>query len=231
MILVLVETDAQGAIEVSRETLTFARGLADKQGDTPVHALLVGPAGGSVAAQLGEYGVAEVHHAEGEVFDSYAAAAWATAMTEAVSSSGAAVVTAAGTPRGNEVLAHVATRLGVAMAANVVAVDDVHPLTVSRQVLGGAALEEMRLDGDVAVFSVAGHACEPTPVDAPTTPAVRQWAPAVSAEDVRARVVRTEQGEPDESGALKSARAARTGSRRWSSSPTCSAVPSGCPAS
>jgi electron transfer flavoprotein alpha subunit len=76
------------------------------------------------------------------------------------------VVTAAGTSRGNEVLAHVAVRLGVTMAANVVAVDSTDPLVVSRQVLGGAAMEEMPLADQVAVLTVAGHACEAQPAAA-----------------------------------------------------------------
>ena len=118
----------------------------------------------------------------------------------------ATVVTAAGTPRGNEVLAHVACRLGVTMAANVVEIDAVSPLSVSRQVLGGSALEEMRLEDAVAVFSVAGHACDPAEAETTATPVVHPLDVAVSDADLRARVVRTEPGVPDESGGLKSAR-------------------------
>ena len=51
---------------------------------------------------------------------------------------------AGGTNRGNEVLARVATRLDVAMAANVVSFAGLSPFVVTRQVVGGAALEEMR---------------------------------------------------------------------------------------
>ena len=116
------------------------------------------------------------------------------------------MVTAAGTGRGNEVLAHVACRLGTAMAANVVAVDGTDPFVVSRQVLGGAALEQMPLTDGVAVFSVAGHACDPRPSDVNTAPEVTPLDVAVTESDLRARVVRTEPGEPDESGSLKSAR-------------------------
>ncbi len=71
------------------------------------------------------------------------------------------VVLAPGTPRGMEVLAHLAARLDVAMAANVVAVGDwPTPLVVTRQVSGGAVLEEMRLAERPALFTVAGHAVE-----------------------------------------------------------------------
>jgi electron transfer flavoprotein alpha subunit len=58
----------------------------------------------------------------------------------------------------------------------------------------------------VAVLTVAGHACDPQPADEATSPQVAPLDVAVDASDLRARVVRTEPGEPDESGSLKSAR-------------------------
>jgi len=198
-VLVLVETDEGGAVEVSRETLAFVRGT-----EPDVRALIVGEVSPELVDQLGSYGVREVLRADGEAFSSYAAAAWASAVVAAAD--GMPVVAAAGTPRGNEVLAHVACRLGVAMAANVVAVDGTGPLVVSRQVLGGSALEELPLPDAVAVLTVAGHACEPSTADEPATPTVRDLSVDVPASDLRARVVRTEPGEPDESGSLKSAR-------------------------
>ncbi len=198
-VLVLVETDEGGAVEVSRETLAFVRGT-----DADVRALVVGEVSPELVEQLGSYGVREVLRADGEAFSSYAAAAWASAVVAAAD--GVPLVAAAGTPRGNEVLAHVACRLGVAMAANVVAVEGTDPLVVSRQVLGGSALEELPLPDAVAVLTVAGHACEPSTADEPAAPAVREVSVDVPAADLRARVVRTEPGEPDESGSLKSAR-------------------------
>ena len=201
MTLVLVETDATGAIEVSRETLTFVRDLAQ-----PVSAIVVGEAPDGLADQLGAYGVVSLLHAQGTAFTTYAPAAWAAAVVAAASASGAAVVTAAGTPRGNEVMAHVACRLDVAMAANVVTIDGTDPLLVSRQVLGGSALEELRLDDAPAVLSVAGHACVAKPADSPVSTKVDTIDVQVSDDDLRAQVVRTEAGEPDESGALKTAR-------------------------
>ena len=67
-------------------------------------------------------------------------------------------------------------------------------------------MEELPLADAVAVLSVAGHACEAQPSAAATSPAVVPLDVAVSADDLRARVIRTEPGEPDESGSLKSAR-------------------------
>jgi electron transfer flavoprotein alpha subunit len=56
MILVFVETDASGAIEVSREAVTFARTLSAAGNGVPIDAVVVGePAAdlGSVVETLG----------------------------------------------------------------------------------------------------------------------------------------------------------------------------------
>ena len=79
MILVFVETAAEGATEVSLETVTFARSLAERTGG-PVHAVVVGALPEKLADELGAYGVAEVHHATGDAFSAYAGAAWAAAV-------------------------------------------------------------------------------------------------------------------------------------------------------
>ncbi len=202
MIVVLVETDESGASVVSQEALTFVRTIPGAE----VHAVVVGGADDALQAQLGDYGVTAIHCLVGDSLAAYAAAAWAAALVEVATTTSASVVVAAGSPRGNEILAHVATRLDVAMAANVVAVDAVEPLVVSRQVVGGAALEEMRLGDAVAVFTVAGHAVDPEPAPTATQPDVLQVEPIVSTDDLRARVVRTEEREGVDTGSLTSAR-------------------------
>ena len=203
MTVVLVETLEDEVAEVSREALTFARELGG-----PLHAVVVGGPAAPVADQLGAYGVEVAYEVTGEAFTAYAPAAWAAAVHAAVQGAGAAAsaVVASGTPRGNEILAHVACRLGVAMAANVIEVESREPLVVGRQVLGGAAIEEMELGEAPAVFSVAGHACEEQPAAAPATCTVKPLDVAVAETDRAARVVRTEVGEAADAGTLKSAK-------------------------
>jgi electron transfer flavoprotein alpha subunit len=146
------------------------------------------------------------HHADDERLAAYGAAAWAASVVDAASSGAARLVIASGTPRGNEVLAHVATRLDVLMAANVIGVDGTDPLVVSRQVMGGGVFEEMRLDGEVAALSVAGHAVDAVAAASPTSPELRAYSPAVTDADLLTRVVRTEVKEEGDTGALTSAR-------------------------
>jgi electron transfer flavoprotein alpha subunit len=213
MILVLVETDAGGVVEVSRETITFCRELSRQGGGVPIDALLVGRATDQLVAELGQYGVREVHEAGGDAFAAYSGAAWAAALQAVREAKGSVVVAAAGTPRGGEVLAHLAARLDVAMAANVVAFEGLAPFVVTRQVVGGAALEEMRLDDRPALFTVAGHAVEPAPAPEPTTPAVYPVDVRVDERDLVARVVAVEPRGEDLSGDLKSARVVVGGGR------------------
>jgi electron transfer flavoprotein alpha subunit len=205
MILVFVETDPNGAAEVSRETVTFARTLAERAGG-PVHAVVVGDRPDGLVEQLGAYGVTEVHHATGDAVSPYGGAAWAAAVQTAVATTGADVVVAPGTPRGMEVAAHVAARLDVPMAANVVDLGEGDELRVTRQVVGGAVLEEMVLPERPAVLTVAGHAV----VDEPgvsATATLREFTPEIAEADLVARMVSMEPvQELDLSGALTSAR-------------------------
>lgn len=209
MILVLVETDADGAVEVSCETITFLRRLSAEGGGVPIDAVVIGETACSpeqLASQLASYGVRDVHHATGHAFSAYGGAAWAAAVQAVRQTTGAVVVSAAGTPRGMEVLAHVAARAGVAMAANVVGFDGLAPFTVTRQVVGGSALEEMVLDERPAVFTVAGHAVEAARAETPGAGNLVPTSPDVASADLVARVVSSEPPPPDLSGDLRSAR-------------------------
>ena len=210
MILVFVETEpvgtgTGGATEVSREAVTFARTVAERTGG-PVHAVVVGACPDGLVDQLGAYGVTDVHHATGDAVSAYGGAAWAAAVQAAVVATDADVVLAPGTPRGMEVAAHLATRLDVPMAANVVGVGEGGPLRVTRQVVGGSVLEEMVLPERPAVLTVAGHAVVDKP-GAPVSATLREYSPEVREADLVARVVSTEPvAELDLSGALTSAR-------------------------
>ncbi len=206
MILVYAEAGTEGVSEVSLETVTFARGLAAAGGDIAIDAVLVGPAPESAAKELAAYGVRTVLRADAGDFDRFSGAATAAAVVAAREVAGAVVVLAGGTNRGNEVMARVAATLEVAMAANVVGFVGLSPFVVTRQVIGGAALEEMALSRRPAVFSVAGHAVEPVPAETSGAGEVRRLEVALSPEDLAVRVVSVETASSDGAGDLKSAR-------------------------
>ncbi len=215
MILVLVETEnraapgtGSGASEVSLETLAFARSLSQAGGGIAVRAVVVGEideqSREALAAELGDHGAAEVLHAVGPAFETFGGASWAAALQAVRTETGSVVVVAAGTPRGNEVLAHLAARLDVPMAANALSFSSLSPFTVTRQVVGGSAMEDMTLSGRPAVLTVAGHSWAPEAVGGPAA-AWREVMPEVSEADLVARVASTGVKERDESGSLKSA--------------------------
>ena len=99
----------------------------------------------------------------------YAPAAWAAAIVTAAD--GADAIVAAGSDRGNELLAHVAALLDPPFAANVTAVDgDV----VTRIRWGGSLVEEARLHGAPKILTVAPHTqpvAEAVPVEQLELPA------------------------------------------------------------
>lgn len=205
MIIVFVETDADGITLFSREALTFARGLGERSGHA-LQAVVVGEPTAEVLTQLGEHAIAIAHHPDDERLATYSAAAWSAAVGDVVKSAAADLLVASGTPRGNEVAAHVAARLDITMAANVVQVDTTEPLVVTRQVVGGAAQEEMRLDGRPAVLTVAGHACEAQLAAAPEQTEISSFVPTLRERDLVTRVARVEQAQAEDTSALTSAK-------------------------
>ena len=211
MILVLVETDLEGAAtEVSLEAVTFARDLSAAGNGVPVDAVVIGDvpvdAWEDLRAELATYGVRTVHRVGGDGVAAYSGAGWAAALVAVREAAGSVVVMAAGTDRGNELMAHVAARSGASMAANVLSFSGLAPFVVTRQVVGGAAMEEMNLHQRPAVFTVAGHAVEAKPADVTGAGEVVEHTPEVLPEDLVARVVSTEQTEADQSGDLTSAK-------------------------
>lgn len=204
-VVVVVEIEDGRASLVSRETLTFARGLA-ALGAGELHAVIMGAATDSVVADCREQGVAAVHTADNPELERYAAAAWAAVVEAAGRAARADLVVAPGTGRGNEVLAHVAARRGLDMAANVVSVDSVTPLQVQRQVVGGAVIEQSAVSSRVRLMTMAGHAVEPEAAATPGAAEVRPLAVTIAPEDLRAQVVRVEQRSGGDTSGLTSAK-------------------------
>ncbi|HEY3531294.1 MAG TPA: electron transfer flavoprotein subunit alpha/FixB family protein [Nocardioides sp.] len=207
MILTLVETDLDGAAtEVSLEAVSFARDISAAGNGVPVDAVVFGDVSEDLRAELSAYGVRTVHRVGGDDVAAYSGAGWASAILTVRDAAGSVVIMAAGTDRGNELMAHVAARSGASMAANVLSFSGLTPFVVTRQVVGGAAMEEMNLHQRPAVFTVAGHAVEAKPADVSGAGELVEHTPTIAPEDLVARVVSTAEPEADESGDLTSAK-------------------------
>jgi electron transfer flavoprotein alpha subunit len=166
-VLLLVEPD-----EFARQALTFARGLGE------VETVSIGADAGLP--------VERSHVAEG--IDAYAPAAWATALEEVIDRVQPSAVVAAGTERGNEVLAHVAARRDLPFAANCTAVAPGAPLTVTRVRWGGSLLEEARVHGPLPLLSVAPHTVAAATVNGAAAPAIESFSPALEPADLIVQV-------------------------------------------
>jgi electron transfer flavoprotein alpha subunit len=171
--------------DVSLQAVALARGLAS---GGPLHALAAGPGAADAAAVLGEHGVTTLHLPEHEVFGTHAPAALGRALTQLASRIGSSVVLAAGTERGNEVLAHAAAIADQPLAANCTAAAAGDPLTVTRVRWGGSLLEEARVHGATKLLTVAPHAVEASA--AGSAPAgVEAFSPELTEADTAVRVV------------------------------------------
>ena len=183
MVLALVEHQDGRPDELSLQALALARTLA---GSEPVEALLVGPGGAGAAAELGAHGVVKAHVAEHERLAAYAPGAWARCVTDAIERTGATAVVAAGTNRGNEVMAHVAARLDLPFAAN--CTNAAEDGTVTRVRWGGSLLEEARIHGSPLLLSVAPHAVQAATVNGADAPTVQGFDVGLGEPDLAVQV-------------------------------------------
>lgn len=180
-VLTVVEHTHGEPTELSLQALAFARAYA--VGD-PLHAVAVGlePRG------LGDHGVSTLHVAEHEIFGSYAPAAVAQSVVEVAERLSPSAVVAAGNELGNEVMAHVAAKLDLPLAANCTEARPGDPATVTRIRWGGSLFEQARLHGSVKLLTLQPHAvgAEGAPAGEPT---VEPFRPTLSEADVAVRVV------------------------------------------
>jgi electron transfer flavoprotein alpha subunit len=208
-----------GVADVSLRAITLARGLSvdapDGSGGLAAVVFVsegsdVGP---GLVADLAAYGVTDVYAVSG--IDGYAPLAWARVLQWLLSASpnpglhpspdesslpspehsGHAVV-AAGTERGNEVLAHLGAITDLPMAANCTqAVDNGGgEYAIVRQRWAGLLLEEAVLAAPVALLTVATDAVSPVPAETAAAVTVHEVSPSVDGSDLTVRAVETPAG-------------------------------------
>jgi electron transfer flavoprotein alpha subunit len=155
-VLALVSLSGGAPDRASLEALTLARQIATAGGGS-LGAILVaaeteaGAALGSLAGR-GISAAISVGHA-GLTTDH--PEAWAAAIEQIIGSRTPAAVVGPGTERGNELLARVAARMAVPMAANCVAVEPGDRYRLTRQRWAGSLLEECWLDAPIRLLTTA----------------------------------------------------------------------------
>jgi electron transfer flavoprotein alpha subunit len=202
-VLCLVELDDGGPADASLRAVTLARSL----GDTSVRTVVFGDTASVPADALAGYGVTDVYVVEPGVLDGYAPQAWARVLAGLASETGATAVLAAGTDRGNEVLAHLGAMTGLPMAANctLVTPDGGQTHRLVRHRWAGLLLEEAVMEAPVALFTVATDSVANVPAalgsggtpPGPPVPAaieVHVHKPELAEDDLRVRAVESPAG-------------------------------------
>ena len=177
MVLVLVEHADGKAIDPSLQTLTAARSFGEA-----VHGLLIGS-----SVDLSAHGVAVAHVAQHASLDSFAPDAWAAIIVQLADRLNARAIFAAGTDRGNEVMARVAARTQLPLATNCTAVATGSPVTLTRQRWGGSLLEESALHSPRPLVTVAPHTVAIALYPAETT--FEEFTPQLTDQDLAVKVL------------------------------------------
>ena len=188
MVIAFIEHVAGSPTVLSLEVLTMAGRLARAMGE-PLEAVTIGPRGAAAAGILSSYGVSTLHAADDPRLAEYAPAAWAHAVAELADQVNPHVVIGTASDRGGEVMAHVAARMRLPMAANCTDIAPGDPFTVTRQRWGGSLLEEAHLEGRVKLLTLAPHALSADASPSRTEVGTRAFTPAFDDKDFRVRFV------------------------------------------
>jgi electron transfer flavoprotein alpha subunit len=155
-VLCVVELDDAEPTDASLRALTLGRSL----GDPSLAAVVFADSAHVPASALAEYGVTDVYVIEPSTLDGYAPQAWGRVLAGLAAETGATAVLAAGTDRGNEVMAHLGAITGLPMAANctLVTPDGGRTHRLVRHRWAGLLLEDAVMEAPIALFTVATEA-------------------------------------------------------------------------
>jgi electron transfer flavoprotein alpha subunit len=187
-VLVLVELDGGEPADASLRALTLARSLGD------VRAVVFADAAPQDA--LAGFGVADVDLVESSSLEGYAPQAWARTLAGLAAETGATAVLAAGTDRGNEVLAHLGAITGLPMAANctLVTPDEGKTHRLVRHRWAGLLLEDAVMEAPVALFTVATDSVAAVSAETPVSVQVHVHKPELAEADLVVRAVESPAG-------------------------------------
>jgi electron transfer flavoprotein alpha subunit len=188
MILVLIDHDLGELDPLSLRAITAARKLTDD-----VQAVAIGEAGANLASAVGEYGAPILHVAMHEALTDYTPAASGRALAQLVGRLKPEAVFAAGSPRGNEQLAHLATILDLPMAAecSVIALSKSAgtPHSVTRARWAANLLEEAFVHSDLLIATVLAFSVEAQAVPGTGPATVENFEAKLEPSDLLVRVL------------------------------------------
>ena len=188
MVLAFIEDVAGAPTTLSLEVLTMASRLAREMG-RPLEAVVIGLKGAAAKGILSSYGVSTLRVVDDPRLAEYAPAAWAHTVVALAEDVSPEVIIGTASDRGGEVMAHVAARMNLPLAANCTEMTPGDPFTVTRQRWGGSLLEEAHLKGRIKLLTLAPHALTAEASPSRTEVTTRAFAPALDDKDFRVRLV------------------------------------------
>jgi len=189
MILVLIDHDRGELDPLSLRALTAARALGQD-----VEAVAIGSEAAGLAGIVGEYGAKVLHVAKHAMISDYTPMASGRALKDLVEKLKPAAVLAAGSPRGNEQLAHLAAFLDVPMAAECSEITLGSPHHVLRARWAGNLIESANVHAELLIATVLSFSVEPESINAPAA-TVAEFEPALQPQDSVVRILSRDSGE------------------------------------
>lgn len=188
MILVLIDHDLGELDPLSLRAITAARKLT-----SDVQAVAIGEIGANLASVVGEYGAPILHVAKHAALTDYTPAASGRALAQLVESLKPEAVFAAGSPRGNEQLAHLATILDLPMAAECSSISLSQaagtPHSVTRARWAANLLEEAYVHSELLIATVLAFSVEPEAVPGAGSAKIEMFEANLEPSDLLVRVL------------------------------------------
>jgi electron transfer flavoprotein alpha subunit len=207
MILVLVDQDRGELDQLSLRALTAARKLGQD-----VEAVVIGKEGAALAGIVGEYGAKVLHVASHANITDYTPMASGRALKDLVEKLKPAAVLAAGSPRGNEQLAHLAAFLDLPMAAECSEITLGSPHHVLRARWAGNLIESANVHADILIATVLAFSTEPESANGGAA-TVTEFEPALEPQDYAVKVLSRDAGESKGGVTLNDAKVIVSGGR------------------
>ena len=129
-----------------------------------------------------------LHSVRADVVKPFAPDAIAAILQRCADDLDASAVFAAGTDRGNDIMARVAARAGLPFSSNCIAVTAGDPVIVTRQRWGGSLLEEAQIHSRRALITIAPHTFRVTEGPAPIEVDVKKYLEELDPRDLVVRV-------------------------------------------
>ncbi|MEO7175625.1 MAG: electron transfer flavoprotein subunit alpha/FixB family protein [Saprospiraceae bacterium] len=164
-VLVYAESPMGKFKKAAYEALSYGKKVAEAL-QTDCFALVLGNADN--AADLGLFGAQKVIQIKNAALESFDAAVYAAAISEAVKSIGADTVVLSHSSTGKAIAGRIAVRLGAGLVSGVNSLPtSVQPFSVQKSVFSGKAIAEYSFETSIRVISLLGNAFPPQKTGAP----------------------------------------------------------------